>query len=630
MRRSSGRQQTTVQRATPRDHESIDGISAFMEANVAPFLQELRQYSQLEYAEVLAAWAADPIHSAQQFDCRRVERFIQIADRRLESRVCKYSAPFFLTAIRSIPLPAMDWILIGPKPTELLRCVSIASSFILLFGQKSSADLATLLTNTHRAHKKRFRADIGAVLGGAYARVLGEGAYRYAAKGGRLKRPELIPAEGLTQIANSYPKEGIILLPGIYFEEDMPLQNSTEDYDQRRRQFDSEPSALPSSKPDLAEEPEFSWWRCGTGTALLENGGRIVISYPWFETTNVSNSFFVHPAPLPQAFETLRLFPENFSIRLGLNCETFMALCDAFSEFIRVRSRFDCLSLIAQDENEVHLASQLSPLDQGASQAQTVLHGLMARAGFFSRKQDIASYLTHAVRERLSLDPDATTDQLADEFLARFSSPPSSDHDLLPRLCWDFGESIFIDLLLMNEFFGLCLRQITTGDGETGLRRGRLFEARAREDIIAGLGMSSSQICVPPGFRVFGPDGADLGDVDMAFTIDNVLIHLDMKSWQRTAREFRGDHFAIKNRGRRLSEYLSERVRPRGARLLEFVRQRTPSVVRVRDFLCVAVVEWVSPYIESLRHNGIPVLGTPEELISKLSNPTHRRLLLDD
>jgi hypothetical protein len=86
----------------------------------------------------------------------------------------------------------------------------------------------------------------------------------------------------------------------------------------------------------------------------------------------------------------------------------------------------------------------------------------------------------------------------------------------------------------------------------------------------------------------------------------------------RARRTMKGEFAAIDNRQKDLQAYLSDRVEPRGNKLLEILNRHDPSLqlTDVLDFLCVASVEYLSPNYPKLWYGETPRVLTAEELVA--------------
>jgi hypothetical protein len=146
----------------------------------------------------------------------------------------------------------------------------------------------------------------------------------------------------------------------------------------------------------------------------------------------------------------------------------------------------------------------------------------------------------------------------------------------------------------------------------------------ARQILIEGLGIQSSDIPLPPNkkIRKLAQDPRDYGDIDFMFIKAGVLIHIDMKSYSRSIADVRGDFLAIKARVDRLATAMRDKVEPRGAKALELVRQSRPNISATLNFLCVGVVEFVPSGVTELWYGNEPRVLIPRELVQLLSDST--------
>jgi len=193
------------------------------------------------------------------------------------------------------------------------------------------------------------------------------------------------------------------------------------------------------------------------------------------------------------------------------------------------------------------------------------------------------------------------------------------------------NEVLALDLLAMNRFWNLCLRAVTNPKGEISNFRGSIFEEQARNFLIKNIKLKPEHIPIKPGTKL-KDDKSDYGDIDFAFLWNDMLINLDMKSWQKSLEYLRGDFLVIDNRQKELQHQINGKpssLKKRGKKLVEILRRSDKTISGVLSFLCVPHVEFISKKYESLWYGDIPRVLTPAELATILKNDESLHSLKD-
>jgi hypothetical protein len=86
-----------------------------------------------------------------------------------------------------------------------------------------------------------------------------------------------------------------------------------------------------------------------------------------------------------------------------------------------------------------------------------------------------------------------------------------------------------LDLSLWHDFMEACVTLCTSGDGDVGNVRGRLFEEQVHDTLVRSMRLADTEIPWTPNRDVFEGD-VNRGDVDFCFVRHGVLFNLDMKS----------------------------------------------------------------------------------------------------
>lgn len=144
------------------------------------------------------------------------------------------------------------------------------------------------------------------------------------------------------------------------------------------------------------------------------------------------------------------------------------------------------------------------------------------------------------------------------------------------------------------------------------------------------LALQGDRLPFPPNKKVFrGED--DLGDVDFCFAIDDILVNLDMKSWQRNSNHFVGHHHTYQERQDSILKNLGK-VERRGAELLAQLNAPDRKFSKCINFLIVALPEYLDPKDARLWYAApvdFPKVVTPAELIEFMLDKPKRTLLIE-
>jgi hypothetical protein len=591
-------------------------MAGFLEEHVRPRQTDMRSVFQRTYVETFAEWAADPVHTTGAFDTERCSRFKEIAESRLHAIAQRYDRRFLLKALRTLPVHIVGRVTISVGFDEILPLLRDATLAAWLYARPTRDETLSSGDGTHAVQvtgyalefaEKNLALDLARLLGAASARSAAETAYRYAGKGARLKVPELVPLEAL-KVFDNYPADGIVLVDSPQFEHDPPLLESVQDYDRRRSR---ENRVGGSGMPILREprsKPQHFWWTLALiGDPLTPVA--VEVHYPERRLTVVTTCLSVSPCDVTSEMNLLRQFSGNFERRIGFDLETFSALCHGLFYAVFNETGFAQLSVRQRTKSRILMESRDGPAVAAAAGAPGFLFEALCGGTLRGPRKGYVDYMTSAL-DRAGLRADRT---VADGFIERFSRHESIDHPLSPALFFPVDRDIVVlDFALMNEFHELCLRLVTSGDGEIGNRRADLFEDYARSVLINSLGLLEREIPLQPNMGVKEGE-TDYGDIDFAFIRSGVLVHLDMKSWQRRPEYFRGDYMAILNRQKTLEE-LYRKVQRRGEKLVQVLAERGIRVSTRLDLLCVAEVEYVAP--GALWYGTLPKVLTPREIVS--------------
>jgi hypothetical protein len=600
----------------------LDWMAGFLEQHVRSRQTEMRAAFQRTYLEVFSEWAADLVHTRSAFDTERCRRFKELAEARLCTVAERYDRRFLLKALRTLPVHIVALVTVSVRYEEILPLLRDASLAVWIFS-KPPPDGTVVSHGGKNAMQytpwqleyaaANLALDLGKLLGAAFARATAERAYRYAGKGGQLERPQLVPQEAF-HLFEGYPSDGIIILDSPRFRENARLEQAVRDYD-RRRAVESRVGG--SGVPDFQfQDPKAQhfWWRLSLVGEPLKPV-KVTVHYPALRLQHQTTCLLVAPMDVSSEMQRLRYFSDAMSVRLGFDWETFAALCRGLFDAVYFETGYDQLSLVGSTGSEIRFESRARP-EADEPRSPGFLYQTLCGGTLRGPRRGFVNYLSRALQTAGC----SSNQGVAERFIDRFSTHVGIDHHLTPSLFFPVdGDLIVLDFALMNEFFELCLRQVTAGDGVVGNQRAGVFEDFARSFLIEKLGLRESEMPIPPNMGL-KEKGTDYGDVDFAFIRNGILFNLDMKSWQRTPEYFWGDYLPVLNRQKTL-EALYAKVARRGEQLTKHLNAKAIQVNTTINLLCVAEVEFVSPDFEKLWYGTTPKVLTPHEIVQLVRRP---------
>jgi hypothetical protein len=249
-----------------------------------------------------------------------------------------------------------------------------------------------------------------------------------------------------------------------------------------------------------------------------------VISYPALGTTHTTHSFLLAVEDVSARVARLRIFGDEFHEVFGLHLDDFLRMCERLTSAIVHQNALLELDEARETRRGLVCTSGLRPREPRAGTAPRHLLTIMS--------EGVLRAPPAAWRTTLGGEED-----VADAFLTRFTATAGHNAtDLAPALFHDLEpNSLVLDLLRLDDFFDLCLLSILAGrDGAAGKTKGKLFEQDARRTLTEGLGLSSSDSPAVPNPKLDNL-GLGAGKIDFCFVKDTTLMHVQMKSWSRSA-----------------------------------------------------------------------------------------------
>jgi len=560
-----------------------------------------------------------PDLDADVYDTDRFTRLAEIAEDLLKGVAERYEKRILVQLIRSVPLSAVYAITADRNTARLIQAATTAA---LRFGRDSDPALFSSDSKMYFwmdpgfETSNRIASDIGRLLGAAFTWFIAEADHRYAGKGGKLQRPQPVPAYAWERF-DHYPENGFLVVLAPEFEPDEALKCATDEYDRRREREGIMISSMPE-KDDEHEELRYRdlWWSLAGDS---DHNTVCVIRFPALNLSIQTSSYLIRPTSFAGVRKHLSAFPQRVRDLFGFDVETLADLCGAVGRLIWRETAFDLLTPGAEAPGRIELISAISKNnDSRLRLAPELYYSIFARAQIRNSVSEFIRALTPHLEADGRSAPEAAG--LAESFIRRFTRIPSFERTFDPALFLPIdSNSIALDLAAMQDFFDMVLRQVLAGDGDIGHTRGSHFERVAREILIANLHLSKTEIPIQPNTKLRNGN-RDFGDVDFAFVHDDVLVHLDMKSFPRSPADFRGDYFAIQKRIRKLTEELTAKVDPRGLELLRVLKPRYPRLRGVMNLLCVGVVEFIPWADPNLRYGEFPRVLTTDEVVELVSD----------
>jgi len=611
------------QRAKPPGYVAIDPVASFLELNLHDSFDILRYNFHLEYSKIYAAWANDPIHSQNVFDTAKCEWLAIIAEERVSAIIPRYPRRFWIEAFRSMSLHSLFMVLGVLSINDLFEYISIGTLAINKFsslensGGRTGSSLEienVLFPYTLEYAQANFASDAGKFLGAVNLLLTAQRSYRFAGKGGVLLQPQ---RAGLTEFPSfeNFPKHGILIMPSVEFEKNDALQKSISIYENRRdQQREIGVTGFYQSYTGI-HLPDASWWNVGT-LGQFPEPPQTIVSYPNLLINIISHGYAIFPSEISHELKLLFPFADDFNGCFGLDFDSFRSICQALSSFIYAETAFAELQVKRSPMHNLEFTSRLSRRSLKAKTAPVHLFNLFSRAIFKAPRNDfvvaLANGLNKEKQEKLTI---------AENFINKFTYHPTKllFRDLTPWLFYPLDRNLLaVDFFAMKTFMELCLRTVTSMQGETSNVRAHIFEEQVKEFLIEKMNIAAAQIPITPGSKIKA-DRLDYGDVDFAFIWKKMLINLDMKSWQKSPEYLRGDFLAVDNRQKELQHQLigkDSNIEKRGEKLFAMLQHsgEANDLLGVLSFLCVPHVEFLSKESGKLWYGNFPRVLTPQEL----------------
>lgn len=585
-------------------------------------LADARRAAARAWAATLGGWAESEAVTQADYDTERIERLIE----RAWSASCgcfrAWDPRFALQAVRTLPLSIVA--LIGQCPYDrlyvlnllrLLTAAALASGERWPRGEDVGRDWIALTTEQWRAVTDRLPEALGGAIGAGQLLYQAQVWYRWAGKGKRIQRmPSPFSSVDEQRIA-AWSGDGILLLPDLGLEDRPEIDWAVATYERRKAAAEGGFYAAGMLQPTQvkADSARYRFWNVGIPDAYAVP---LPIYIPPLDiTVSAPNYYPVADWGLEAWLDLLRPFEPFLYARTGLDRNQLFLGLRAVSLVVEQQTQCAWLRLGSwRGKQALVLASpdKAEPLrDVVEHLASLSLRGML--------RNRLATFRASIVCELQGLGSNEA-EHIADAMLAVFSGVPT--HRGLPKpILFLIPDELtcILDLSRWSDFKSGLLAWVTSGEDSKGVTdmkgnlRGTYFEEQTRKALIAGLRLDAEAIPWQPNTNVREGD-KNLGDVDFCFLSHGILIHLDMKSWQRKDAYHIGHFNAIQNRQAYLEDLLDKLDR-RGAVLRRRLSDRGLQLEGVVNLLVVAFPEYLAPDRPKLWYEREPRVVTVEEVI---------------
>ncbi len=569
---------------------------------------ELHRAAGRQFLNLFIEWVKDPIQRTAQYDTERFDRLREIADEALQAIAARYQGRLLLHAVRGLPLPAVAYLL-GSTPQrtpgqDFGDILSTATAAVVRGGRRTKPrqlpggkTVAEVTLEELERLPRTLPEDAARLLAAAGLRSNAVRGHRMAGKGMRLR-----PLPSPDALARG------VAAPEWHLTPNPPVTEAIDSYMRRR----SDEPSVSGTHHDRTDGSLAGAWM-----TLSVPRAPVTVRFPRLQADVVTHCFIWRPEPSTSWFGRLSAFAPQVLAGFGLEVEALRAICAWLTTAVARQAGWDTVR--PEPVDSWTLTFDLQPDDPRAESAPQILYDLHGKGLLRSPRREWVRMVAKACETAGRANPQQQAETFVEVFTAKPTDQLGPDWpDLRPQLFFEVDEGhLSLDLIHAADFLDLCLRVVTAGDGAVGNQRAALFEEQARQRIRVGLRLASKREPWPANAHV--PQHHELGDVDYCFTVGRMLVVLDMKSWQRTAAYHRGGYLAVDNRQKELTEHL-ERLERRAEALLQALKQRGLALDVASSFLCVANVEYVSPFYRRLWYRRVPRVLTPDEIVKLAAN----------
>jgi hypothetical protein len=606
----------------------VDEISGWLEDYLRPELVNLRREFFWQYLSIYDEWYQHHTQTKGLCDQASLAYLTARAEDALRDVASDKPARLWLNVIRSLPLPVVEHIAVTQDSRHLVELVKIASVASCLYGDRRPVMLDgenALLVKPEwlEGFKQRLPVDVPRFIGAAHTWYFARGWYRIAGKGGILADPAPVELRTARLSLDALPPNAIMIVPSPVFANAEQIMPQVADYD--RRSVEAGLSSVTGFlRADVdgneSQTDPLSWWSAGVQRELPVHF-KTAIFYPLQNLTLITSSYIPVPDELNPHLARLAPFESLMPMRLGITFDSFGLCCRAVAATLRHQTGFMKLRPLTDEQDTMRFRAEHVEIEVERLSA-SFLFSVMHRGLLRAPKRAWLDTLTSLVSEGGAKN----ARQEVETFLELFTRTRQLDSDLEPGLFLEVDpQTLALDLLSMSEFFEFCLRRVTSLDDAPSpdARRGARFEQSAWAILKLHLGV---QLVVDLNSRFRA--GAVQGEIDIAFFVDDVIVVLECKSWQKRIDYFRGDRASIERRHEQLRQIIEEQTTRNVALLMDHL-----GLDRRRDvlaFVCVAGPEFIKQGYAGLWYGTTPRVLTPQELVALISDALRWRATVRD
>lgn len=613
----------------------FDPVASMLERAAGPHLLAMRKAALNQWCETLDRWVSNDAQQNDRFDTIRLERLTDIVLGSVQSILKDWDPRFSLQAVRSLPNDVVACVCqLLPQDVRLLWQVLQTMSAVAATAPGvswprlvSDGSTAIGLTDIQLIELELRIPDVlGRLIGASLLLVWSQFWYRWAGKGRRIESMPPRFDQSARDAINRWDGQGILVVPAVGLAKDASIENAAAAYDSRREKQKlgiSRAGLLQPRTPGLIESPRRLWHailRAPYKNPLPVDIPKIDKAFPnpnwypiadtrWQPMIRFLGKYF--DPQLKAAFGLSAAELESCLAALGLVVERHTQCC-----WLKKGRWCGRPALVLQSP------ATRSDLEGTASHFVSVLQRGTVRSPGIVFRNKLASELGG-----LGVADSAV---LANRFFDAFRGKPNPIGFSRPLLFLEQDEQTCVhDLTAVPALLEGLLATVTAGDGCVANLRSSLFEDQAREYLKDTLSLADASIPWEPNKDIWDGD-KNLGDVDFCFSVQDVLINLDMKSWQRSSDYHVGHYHTIKDRCRDLVQQLGKAER-RGNALRAKLNAEKANYRACISFLIVATPEYIDPSESFLWYGPPPEwprVITSDELCELVSNGTQLNELL--
>ncbi len=593
-----------------------DEISGWLEDYVRPESGKARREFQRQYLCIYDRWSRYHAAAGVIEDQVSLNYLMASAEDALREIASGKPARLWLSIVRSLPLPVVRYIALPNNAGQLVDLVKIASSAACLYCDGDplmfvDENALRVTPDWLEAFKQNLPIDLPRFLGAAHTWYYAKGWYRIAGKGGKLAPPMLFDLAAATDALDRLAPTAIMVVPGAIFTNSDEIMPQVEAYDRRSSEVGSSSiTGFLSRDAPTGQTDPLSWWRVGLQSDS-QTEHELDIFYPLQNRTLVTNSYFPFPDQLKPHLDRLAPFSALMPARLGMDFESFGLCCRAVAAALRNQTGFMKLHRLPGESGRMRFRAEHATL-QSETLGASFLFSVTQRGLLRAPKRAWLKLLTDLVAEGGLISPA----EAVEAFVARFTRVRKLDSDFEPGLFLQVDpQTLALDLIAMSEFFDFCLRKITSLDDapDPDARRGAHFEQAVWAFLSARL-----PIRLAVALNTVLRKGTLQGEIDVAFQVDDVLVVLECKSWQKSLGYFGGDRNSIERRHQQLRAVLKMQATRNVDLLLDRLGPERPR--NILSFVCVAGSEFVWRDYPDLWYGTVPRIATPQELVTLISD----------